>query len=312
MKKAYSLVFVLAILISCNKASGNTTPATVPASITRPAVLPTLPATAVVMPTETLIPSSTPDTRISPERWQEWPVVPIIRPEMEAVYQRGKDLGNNPGAFSKIGDGEISTVWFLTQYDLGPDNYHLGAYADLETVIQIFTGSFSHIGLAAGRGFNTTIILGPVPDGTAECHPGEVRLDCELRTYHPSFAFVSLGTNQVWEPEIFEAGLQMIIESLLKAGVVPILSTKADNLEGDHGINRIIAGLAYEYNLPLWNFWLAVQTLPAHGLQADREHLTYAYSDFDNPTNFQYAWPWRNLTALQSLNTVVRSVTVQP
>jgi hypothetical protein len=133
-----------------------------------------------------------------------------------------------------------------------------------------------------------------------------------LRTYHPSFAFVSLGTNQVWEPEIFEVGLRRIIESLLKAGVVPILSTKADNLEGDHRINRIIVGLAYEYALPLWNFWLAVQQLPTHGLQADREHLTYAYSDFGNPINFHYAWPWRNLTALQSLNTVAEGVTGQP
>jgi hypothetical protein len=312
MNKAYSLVFMLVILTACNMSAGNMETATVPASATKPAVFPTLTPTAVAIPTETQIPRPTPDTRISPERWQEWPVVPTVRPEMEAVFQHGMQLGNDPAAFSKIGDGEISTVWFLTQYDLGPDNYHLGPYYDLKSVIQKFSGSFSHIGLAAGRGFNTTIILGPVPDGTPKCHPGESRLDCELRIYHPSFAFVSLGTNQVWEPEIFEPGLRKIIESLLKAGVVPILSTKADNLEGDYRINRIIAGLSYEYNLPLWNFWLAVQALPAHGLQADREHLTYAYSDFENPTNFRYAWPWRNLTALQSLNTVAGGVTAQP
>jgi hypothetical protein len=121
-----------------------------------------------------------------------------------------------------------------------------------------------------------------------------------------------MGTNQVWQPEVFEPGLRKIIERLLKAGVVPILSTKADNLEGNQRINTIIARLAYEYNLPLWNFWRVVQPLPAHGMQADNEHLTYAYSDFSNPFSFQYAWPWRNLTALQVLDSVYRGVSSQP
>jgi hypothetical protein len=231
---------------------------------------------------------------------------------MKAIFQLGIALGNNPAAFSKIGDGEISTVWFLTQYDLAATNYHLGAYNDLQSVIIQFSGSFRRVGMAAGRGYNTGIILGPVLAGTLGCDPGESHIDCELRTFHPSFAFLSLGTNQVWQPEVFEPGMRQIIERLLKAGVVPILSTKADNLEGNYHINYIIAHLAFEYNLPLWNFWLVVQPLPEQGLQADREHLTYAYSDFSNPINFKYAWPWRNLTALQVLGTVYQAVTSQP
>jgi hypothetical protein len=153
--------------------------------------------------------------------------------------------------------------------------------------------------------------LAPVPPGTKDCNPGETALDCELRVNHPSFAIVSLGTYQVWRPEVFEPGLRQIIERLLQAEVVPILSTKADNLEGNQRINTIIARLAYEYNLPLWNFWRAVQPLPGNGLQADHEHLTYSFSDFSNPFNFQSAWPWRNLTALQVLDSVYRGVTGQ-
>jgi len=64
--------------------------------------------------------------------------------------------------------------------------------------------------------------------------------------------------------------------------------------------------------LPLWNFWRAVQPLPSHGLQPDNEHLTYAYSDFSNLINFQFAWPWRNLTALQVLDSVYQGVSSQP
>ncbi len=308
-----TLVIVVAILTACNTSAGDkgratATATSVPSITEMPSATPTTSATA----SETPVPSPTADTRISPKRWQEWPIVPSASPEMKKIFQSGVELGNNPSAFSKIGDGEISTVWFLTQYDLGPSNYHLGSYSDLESVIKRFSGSFGHIGMAAGRGFNTTIILGPAPAGTTECQASETRLDCELRTFHPSFVIISLGTNQVWQPEIFKPELQRIIERLLEADVVPILSTKADNLEGDHRINQIIAELAYAYHLPLWNFWLAVQPLPDHGLQTDHEHLTYAYSDFNNPINYKYAWPLRNLTALQVLDSVAKSVTSQP
>jgi hypothetical protein len=262
--------------------------------------------------TATPVPTPTVDNRLFPEDWQDWPVVPSVSQEMIVLFQHGLALGNNPSAFSKIGDGEISTVWFLTQYDMDPKDYHLGDHTELLPVIDQFSGSFGRIGPAAGRGFNTTIILGPVSAEMKECTPGEPRLDCELRVYHPSIAIISLGTNQVWQPEVFEPELRQIIERLLRAEVVPILSTKADNLEGNHRINTIITRLAYEYNLPLWNFWRAVQPLPAHGLQADHEHLTYAFSDFSNPFTFQYAWPWRNLTALQVLDSVYRGLTDQP
>jgi hypothetical protein len=312
MNKVCTLVLTCVFLVACGVPGGGTgVPATpVPTTwmIDSPTTIPTVKPTS----TATLVPSPTPDTRLAPEDWQNWPVVPTVSPEMKAVFQAGLALGNNPAAFSKIGDGEISTVWFLTQYDLAPSNYHLGSHTELQSVIEHFSGSFGRVGPSAGRGYDTTIILGPVLAGTKGCNPGESHLDCELRVYHPSFAIISLGTNQVWQPQVFEPELQQIIERLLKAEVVPILSTKADNLEGNNRINTLITRLAYEYNLPLWNFWRAVQPLPAHGLQADHEHLTYDYSDFSNPVVFQYAWPWRNLTALQVLDSVYRGVTSQP
>jgi hypothetical protein len=231
---------------------------------------------------------------------------------MLEVYKRGQELGNNPQAFSKIGDGGVSTVWFLSHYDLGPAYYDLGEYADLQPVIDYFAGSFGRLSLAAGRGFNTSIILGPAGTENNKCNPGESHLDCELRLHQPAFAVISLGTNQVWYPEIFEPEMRLIIERLLEKGVIPILSTKADNLEGDHRINGIIARLAYEYDAPLWNFWRAVQPLPDHGLQPDLEHLTYAGSDFSDPAAMLSAWPWRNLTILQTLQFILQTIVNQP
>ncbi len=241
---------------------------------------------------------------LQPEAWQSWDVLPSLSPTALAIYQRGLELGNNPHAFSKIGDGEISAAWFLTDFDLGPEFYDLGPYSGLETTIDYFSGSFSRQGMAAHRGFNAQRVLDPALADPRLCQFNETPLDCEIRLNHPSFALISMGTNQVWQPVEFEAGLRQIIETLIEHGVVPILSTKADNLEGDGRINLTIARLAVEYDLPLWNFWLAVQPLPEHGMQKDHEHLTYFPNVFTDPEAMKHAWPVRNLSALQLLERI--------
>lgn len=276
-------------------------------------------ATPLPLPTNTkpiIIPTST-ETAIIPQansclQWQSWPVVPAVGKTARTLYQRGLAEGNDPRAFSKVGDGEIAAEWFFVAFDLGPDYYGLGPYQNLAPVIEYFEGSFERIGVAARSGFNTERILDPLARDRERCESGESPLACELRLRRPVFAILSLGTNQVWQPAEFEQGLRQILEILLSKNVVPILSTKGDNLEGDHRINQIIACLAQEYDVPLWNFWSAIQPLPHHGLQPDGEHLTYGITDFDNEYALQSAWTVRNLTALQALDAVWRGVTTQP
>ncbi len=244
--------------------------------------------------------------------WQSWPVVPTVSESTRELYRGGIAGGNDPRAFSKIGDGEISAAWFFTAFDLGNDYYDLGPHRELERVIDHFQGSFGRTGVAARGGFNTRRILDPESAHPSLCQAGESPLTCELRLHRPALAILSLGTNQVWKPEEFDAGMRQILETLLSQNVVPILSTKGDNLEGDHRINRIVACLAQEYDLPLWNFWSAIQPLPGRGLQPDLEHLTYGVTDFDDPAAMQSAWTIRNLTALQALDSVWRGLTAQP
>lgn len=271
-----------------------------------------LPTVATFISTQVPLTTSIPGEITPPSiDWQDLPIIPDLTPEAIAIYQRGLSLGNNPRAFTKIGDGEISAGWFLKIYDGDPQNYQLGAHQDLEQTIAYFSGSFRHSSAAAKRGFNTTKILDPKMSDRALCHKDESPLKCEIRLYRPSFALISLGTNQVWEAEIFIPELQKIIETLIENGVVPILSTKADNLEGDHRINIAIAELAKKYHLPLWNFWKVCQDLPSHGLQIDQEHLTYIQDyDFTNRTTMSYAWPNRNLTALQVLDMLYQSLSI--
>ncbi len=272
----------------------------------QPTSVPTLTIQLVSSPVSTAVASTV--VPVSCDDWQAWPVVPSVSQTGRELYQRGQASGNHAHAFSKIGDGEISTAWFLTAFDLGPQHYELGAHQDLSPVIEHFAGSFERIGLAAKRGFNTHRILDPSSNIAAPCESGESPLTCELRLHRPAFAILSLGTNQAWQPDEFEAGMRQILDVLLARNVVPILSTKGDNLERDHRINHIVACLAQEYDVPLWNFWAAIQPLPNHGLQPDLEHLTYGVPDFSNSKAMQTAWTVRNLTALQALDAVWRGV----
>ena len=69
-----------------------------------------------------------------------------------------------------------------------------------------------------------------------------------------------------------------------------------------------IAQIAYEYEIPMWNFWAAVQPLPHHGLSGDGFHLTFSRNFFDDHNRMKSAWPWRNLTALQTLDAVHKAL----
>jgi hypothetical protein len=288
-----------------------TTPTRIPST---PSLFPTEigAATSQLVPTSTSTATPEVSQTLSCEAWQSWPVIPVVRQTARELYQRGQADGKNPHAFSKIGDGEIAAEWFFTAFGLGQDYYDLGSYQNLMPVIDQFDGSFGRLGMSARRGFNTARILDPSESDHKICEAGESPLTCELRLQQPAFAILSLGTNQIWQPEEFEEGMRQILDILLSQNVVPILSTKGDNLEGDHRINRTIACLAQEYDLPLWNFWSAIQPLPHHGLQSDLEHLTYGITDFDDEQAMQSAWTIRNLTALQSLDAVWRGVTAQP
>lgn len=313
---SHSIVLCLFLILSCSHCSAapslsstvspeieETQPQPSPVTISptrvesTPAAIPTQ-----VLHTATPRAIATGSPELAPGGWKSLPVLPTMSPQAVDIFQKGLALGNNPQAFSKIGDGEVATSWFLTMFDLDPSQYDLEPHEYLAPVIKYFAGSFEHVGVAAHAGFSTTLILDPLLATNDICEVEESPLECELRQHRPSFAIISLGTNQVWTPDVFAMELRQMVDICIERGVVPILATKGDNLEGDHSINAIIAEVAREYEIPLWNFWLALQPLPNRGLQADGEHLTWAANDFDDPAAMAHAWPVRNLTALQVLH----------
>ena len=235
-------------------------------------------------------------------------MLPEVSPAMRRVYELGQSLGNDPHAFSKIGDSETFTSWFLAPFDGHLATYDLGPYNELQPVIDYFQGSFARQSLAARQGFNAASVFAPLWADPTQCDPGETPLACEFRLHRPSYVFILLGTNDYLHLDEFESQMRKIIEFSLEQGVVPIIGLKADNLEGDGSINRTLYRLAVEYQLPLWNFWRAVQGLPSNGLDEDQAHLTFGVNEFGNQEAMQRAWPVRNLTALQTLGRVWREV----
>ncbi len=267
------------------------------------------PAPTSIPDPEQVTPTSLPT--LGPDDWQELPIIPQISQSITTIYQHGLQLGNNPQAFSKIGDCGSTPAWFLGDFDRGPKYYRLGEYQYLQPVIEAFQGSYSRTSLAAKSGFNASSIFTILWSDRSVCEANETPIACEYRINQPAMAFVTIGSNDVFHQEKFEPQLRKIIEYSIEQGVIPILSTKADNMEKDGSINATIASLAREYDLPLWNYWQAVQPLPDHGLQEDGVHLTWGPNRFDDPHVMATAWTIRNLTALQILDTVWRSVTGQ-
>jgi hypothetical protein len=250
-------------------------------------------------------PTATPRPSPGAENWKTLPVAPAFGGRAAEIFSRGISMGRDFHAFSKIGDCQNITTYFLADFE-SPEKYRLGAYAELQETIDWFKGFFGRKSLAVKGGENVASVMNPLMADPDSCLAGENPLECELRVNNPSVALISF--EEAWDGNVEKYGTYMrkVIEYAIEQGVVPIVATKADNLEGGHRINALIARLAWEYDIPLWNFWAAVQPIPSYGLTEDGFHLTQRYDFhnyfFDLPPYEWSGWMARNLSALQALD----------
>ena len=267
-----------------------------------------VPVEATEAATEIPEPTVTPRPTLAPDEWMTLPIVPTVSDAMKAVYKRGLEMGNDPNAFSKVGDCQTNTGFYLVDFD-HKGWYSLGEeYAYLQDTIDYYQGSYSRTSLAMRDGYNVAAILTPLRADPKQCEKNENPIQCEFRLHNPSIAIISLETNFNDRPaDDYGKYMRQIVEYSIEQGVVPILATKGDNIEGDNSINAEIAEIAVEYDIPLWNLWAALQPLPNQGHDTDLNdgfHLSFSRNFFDKPKNMLSGWPWRNLTALQALDAV--------
>jgi len=316
-RKKFPLFLLMIFLVACSN-SASTTPVLGPqvttapprtalasATATQAAVL-TSTTPALVSVSATLAPSATARPPFDPTAWMNAPAIPTsLSARAREIYAQGLALGRDPTHFSKIGDCQNVTTYFLGTFD-DPQSFNLGAqYLYLQPTIDYYHGSFGRDSLATKGGFNVAAILSPLRADPKTCSANESPLDCELRIWNPSVVIVSM--EEGWNSrtaEQYSKYMHMILDKIIANGTLPILATKADNVEGDNSINTAVAQLAYEYDIPMWNFYAAAHVLPYQGLNDDGFHLTFARNIFDDPVHMLSAWPWRNLTALQTLDFV--------
>ena len=234
--------------------------------------------------------------------WQDLPVIPEFSDNARSIIKAGIEAGHDPHSFTKVGDCDTSTSWYLSDYDREKGVYYdLGEYDYLQPVIDFFQGSFAWLSFAAKPGFSAASTLSTFFMNYEYCYYDELPLTCEYRIHDPIAVLISLGTNDGYNPPVFKENMRKIIEMTIADNRLPILMLKADNVERDFSINQDIADLAAEYDIPVWNFWASVQQLKNHGLQDDGIHLTFYSNFFSQPLTWETAFAYRNLTTLQVL-----------
>jgi hypothetical protein len=306
MRISLLLVLLIAMLAAC-QGSAPSAPETTAAPSVPAMTAATATSTSIPTATETSLPTETPtitytataDIRPLPRNWSSWPIIPAASAKSVKIYQEGLKKGVTAHTFSVVGDCQSSPDVFMGIY--GTERNPIGTdHAELLETINVFKDSFNHESAAVRDGLSAPSALDPLWADSSRCEANENPVACELRLANPTIVFVNLGTN--WRAgasaDKYEGYLRKIVELILANGSVPILTNKADNVEGDHSLNLATAKVAYDYDIPLINFWLAADSLPNHGLDANRSDI------YLTPEG----WDVRNYVALRTLDSVWRTL----
>ena len=221
--------------------------------------------------------------------FQTFPIIPDNQAALDtarAIAAVGLADGRRTNAFMDIGDSnsaEFSPYAPGYLSPLGAPGYNpvssglAASYPNLLSTLSTFqaplpggVNSFDHTSVAAVPGYRAIDVLGTY---------GE-----ELAITNAGVALIMIGTNDVdlqTPTNTFTSELQSLVHGLASAGVVPILSTIPDNEYLNNAneaatlnFNQVIANVASQDNIPLWNEWLGLTALPNHGLQSGGVHLT--------------------------------------
>lgn len=323
LKRIISLACLMVFITACTSTVTTTpenTPVATETAKTEAAASPvetTMPATEAA--STAAVTASATDVSAS---WLDMPIIPELSPAMLEVYQRGLAAGREPTRFSKIGDCQNIPTYFLAMFDGG--TYSLGGeYAYLQPTIDYFAGSWGRKSLAVKGGLNIIAVQNTMWTPAVEtyakkegvCKKGETPLVCELRDNNPSFAIISMEESWDGSLDMYDKYMRQIIDYVLSLDIVPILATRSEVLTQERQINDMVIKIAEDYDLPLWNFGAAAAELPNAGLMTDGGdgfHLSRIENQsqalFDDQKSMEMGFTWRNLTALQTMDAILKTV----
>jgi hypothetical protein len=193
--------------------------------------------------------------------------IPTLSARAQALLQKSVKVGHNPRLFTVAGDSNSNPLRYMGRISTG--EFDLSKYPTLRAVATRFAPSFAHTSLAVAGGFRAADMFNAALVTTADgCQTGEGIFACELRTSNASIVFIQLGTGDKFLWREFEGNYRAMIDHAIRNNVLPVLTTKADDIESIQGgasdgyINGVIRRLAREYQMPLMDFYAATRNLP--------------------------------------------------
>jgi len=277
------------------------------------------------------------------------PIIPTIdassKTRLRGIYLTGQESGNRAGVFAKVGDS-ITWLSFFLKDEIGCGVDRMDSYSNLLPTVEYFRattfpGDYTDAWCGVANSFTRASVtavhswtaadaldparLDPAPSGCSA--PYNTPLKCELHLIKPSIALIMYGTNDLFffnDLGMFRANLNQIVVDTLEAGVIPVLSTippRFDSPEMSALVvphNQVIIEVAQAQQVPLWNYWLALQdpNLVNHGIGDDGVHSNYSLDgtggDYGaaifTSEGLRYGFNLRNLTAIQVLDKLKRVV----
>lgn len=228
------------------------------------------------------------------------------RAHVRAIFARGQMQGRNARAFSKVGDSTMVYPPFMVGFEQRA--YRLGKFAYLQPTIDHYAGALGRASAAVKKGMHTWSQFDPAWAPVEMCAAEEGPLACEIRLNNPAVALIRLGANDTEFPREFERQLGAIVRYCLERGIIPVLGTKPDRLEGESNLlNNIVRKTAAAYNVPLWDYDLIAGTLPGRGLEPDLVHMRGGGTrDYTLTVALRQGDALEDLTALMMLDALRR------
>ncbi len=205
-----------------------------------------------------------------PPRRMRLPGAPTVSRKVQQLYRDAVRAGRMPGMATVIGDCNSEHPVYFGRFGAGA--FDLAPYPELQNAARAFAASFRRVSIATSGSFNAAMAFDPTWSDPRKCKADEGPLACELRLSNASVLLISLGTGDTFTWRDFERNYKAMIDYALASKVVPILVTKADDLETRQGgapadyINGVVRKLGAQYGLPVIDFALAARQLPGGGL----------------------------------------------
>ncbi len=262
------------------------------------------------------LPATENASRLSPSRIRMTPIgTPVISARARQIYRQAIAAGRDATLFTVAGDCNSEPPVYLGRFAAGGFDLAANGFATLQPVAKKFARSFSWTSVAVDGGHNSASVLDPLFANSRQCEASESPLACELRRSNASIVFIALGTGDTFTWQDFEANYRRIIDTALASKVLPVLVTKADDLESTQGgapsgtINAIIRRLGTEYQLPVMDFGLAARRLPDQGLAEEGHEEAGRGVVYAAASRFHlngYGMDMRMLLTLTTLSAIAR------